>query len=160
MRKQSDYGVQLEEKQKYRFTFGLGERQMRKYYERARRAPGSTGAALVERLESSLSNVAFRIGWAASRAQARQMVSHGHVNVNGKRVNVPTFELRPGDRLELKAPKALVESARSAIAAARKLPSWLERDEDGLSGKMLTKPTLEESSVPGKVHLVVEYYTR
>jgi len=159
-RKVSDYAIQLAEKQKYRIAYGLGERQMRAAYLRASRAPGSTGAALLAGLESSLANAAYRLGWAASRPQARQLVGHGHVMVNDRRVDVPTFALRAGDRLELRAPGALEESARARLGSAPKPPSWLEREESGLSCRVLASPNADEASIPGKIHLVVEFYTR
>jgi small subunit ribosomal protein S4 len=160
VKKVSDYAVQLLEKQRYRIAYGLGERQMRTLFHKARRAPGSTGEAMLSRLESRLSNVVYRMGWTASRPQARQLASHGHVLVNGKRVNIPSILLKPGDRIELKASKAVEEAARSWMTVSGKPPSWLERDEEGLAGRIVTGPTASEASVPGKIHLVVEYYTR
>ncbi len=159
-KKVSDYAVQLVEKQRYRIAYGLGERQMRTLFQKARRAPGSTGEGMLSRLESRLSNVIYRMGWTASRPQARQLANHGHVLVNGKRVNIPSYRLKPGDQIQLKTTKAVGEAARSWMTVSGKPPSWLERDEDGLSGRILAAPNAQEASVPGKIHLVVEYYTR
>jgi small subunit ribosomal protein S4 len=160
-KKTSEYGIQLKEKRKYRAAYGLGERQLRNLCDKALHDRGSTGDAILSRLESRLSNVVFRLGWAASRHQARQMVSHGHVVVNGKRLNIPSAALRAGDTLELRAPVSLAALARERIASgSAALPSWLARESDGLVGRLSAKPDPAEASVPGKVSMLVEFYAR
>lgn len=161
LKKTSEYGVQLKEKRKYRAAYGLGERQLRNLCDKALHDRGSTGDAILIRLECRLSNIVFRLGWASSRHQARQVVSHGHVVVNGKRLNISSATLRAGDRLELQAPETLANQARERIASGlAALPSWLTREADGLSARVSSNPDPTETSVPGKVSMLVEFYAR
>ncbi|MFH2114155.1 MAG: 30S ribosomal protein S4 [Spirochaetota bacterium] len=161
VKKTSEYGVQLKEKRKYRAAYGLGERQLRNLCDKALHDRGSTGDAILSRLESRLSNIVFRLGWAASRHQARQLVSHGHVAVNGKRLDIPGAALRAGDKLELRAPASLAAQARERVASgSAALPSWLVRGADGLSASLGSNPDPAETSVPGKVSMLVEFYAR
>jgi len=161
LKKTSEFGIQLKEKRKYRAAYGLGERQLRNLCDKALHDRGSTGDAILTRLESRLSNIVFRLGWAASRHQARQVVSHGHVAVNGRRLDIPGASLRAGDTLELRAPGSLAAQAKERIASgSAALPSWLVREQGGLSGRLSAKPDPAEASVPGKVSMLVEFYAR
>ena len=160
-KKTSEYGIQLKEKRKYRAAYGLGERQLRNLCEKALHDRGSTGDAILCRLESRLSNIVFRLGWAASRHQARQLVSHGHVAVNGKRLNIPGASLRAGDSLEFRAPENLAAKAKERLASGFiPLPTWINRSTDGFSARLNSKPDPTEASVPGKISMVVEFYAR
>ncbi len=160
-RKLSDFGKQLNEKQKLRLNYGLGERQMRRYMIEARRSKTASGDKLVELLERRLDNVIFRAGFAPTIPGARQLVSHGHIQVNGRRVNVPSFQVRPGDtvavREKSKDMKAIAESLE-AVPLAR--PEWLDVARDQKQAKIRDLPTRE--SVPFQVDLqqVVEYYAK
>lgn len=156
-RRASEYGDQLRETRKFRVAYGLSRRQLKTLYEKARRAGGSTSDSLLVYLEARLSNVVFRLGWAASRAQARQMVNHGHVAVGGRVLDIPSASLHPGDVLELRAPYSL---ARATGERASRLPSWLARNEDGLSARVISRPVPEEASVPGRIGKVVEFFAR
>jgi small subunit ribosomal protein S4 len=161
LRKTSEFGIQLKEKRKYRAAYGLGERQLRNLCDKALHDRGSTGDAILIRLESRLSNIVFRLGWAASRHQARQVVSHGHVVVNGRRLDIPGASLRAGDQLVFQAPASLATQAKGRIdSGSAALPSWLTRTTDGLSARLTSNPDPAESSVPGKVSMLVEFYAR
>lgn len=156
-RKTSEYGEQLRETRKYRTAFGLGRRQLKNLYDKARRAGGSTSEALLVSLEARLSNVVFRLGWSVSRVQARQLVSHGHVAVNGRTLDIQSAALYEGDALELRAPEALARSARERSV---RLPSWLVREDGGLKARLVSAPAAEETSVPGRIGKVVEFFAR
>lgn len=161
-RRVSDFQRQLREKQKMRRIYGVMERQFRRYYERALKRRGMTGQALLQTLEQRLDNVVYRLGYAASRNQARQLVTHGHFNVNGRRTDIPSTLVRPGDTVEVR------EGSRSRTyfkdlapeAEARTVPSWLDRDLESLEGKVLQLPEREEIDSALNEQLVVEYYSR
>ncbi len=159
-RRASEYGEQLRETRKYRVAYGLGRRQLKTLYEKARRAGGSTSDTLLVYLEARLSNVVFRLGWAVSRAQARQLVSHGHVAVGGRVLDIPSATLRPGDVLELRAPEALAGPVRERTVQGRSVPppSWLSRE--GLTARVVARPQASEASVPGRIGRVVEFFAR
>lgn len=161
-RKTSEYADQLRETRKYRTAYGLGRRQLKNLYEKARRAGGSTSDVLLASLEARLSNVVFRLGWAVSRAQARQLVSHGHVAVNGRTLDISSAVLRPGDALELRAPESLARLVRERTVRERAvpLPSWLAREDGGLAARVVSAPVPEEASVPGRIGRVVEFFAR
>jgi small subunit ribosomal protein S4 len=161
-RKQSDYALQLREKQKARRIYGVLERQFRRYYSDAARRSGVTGAVLLQYLETRLDNVVYRMGFATSRKQARQLVEHGHFAVNGRKVSVPSFLVKPGDTLSV-----LDSSRGSAYFAAvakelqgRGVPDWLTLDARGLSGRVASLPTREQIDTALKEQLIVEYYSR
>lgn len=159
--KRSEYALQLAEKQKYRDAYGLGERQFRKAVIAAGRSRGSTGEALVAMLEARLDNVVYRLGWAPSRPAARQLVSHGQVMVNGRRLDIPSARLSEGDALTLAAPKPLVERAATFATRLGPLPSWLAREEgERLGAKLVASPQAAEASVRGDPRRVVEFYAR
>jgi small subunit ribosomal protein S4 len=161
-RKVSEYGVQLREKQKVRRTYSVLERQFRRYFETAEERPGVTGENLLRLLETRLDNVVFRMGFASSRAQARQLVGHGHFDVNGTRTNIPSFRVREGDRIEVRASSRKTEyfkQLKDAIGGAQK-PDWVNVDADKLVGSVTAMPTRDQMPLELNEQLVVEYYSR
>jgi len=158
----SDYGKQLREKQKLRRTYGVLERQFRNTYAEASRSKGVTGERLLQLLESRLDNVAYRMGFGASRAEARQVVRHNGVLVNGKRVNIPSYNLRPGDTIEVasKAKEHLRIKAAAEAAASRGLPEWLEVDAKGLKGTFKAMPARADLPQTINESLVIELYSK
>ena len=161
-RKMGEFGIQLREKQKMRRVYGVLERQFRNYYREAESTTGVTGEALLQRLETRLDNVVFRLGFASSRAQARQLVAHGHFAVNGTATNVPSYSLKPGDRVEVResrrgreAFKVVKETLRSHTA-----PDWLSLDAAKLAGSVSTLPRRDQMPLDLSEQLVVEYYSR
>jgi small subunit ribosomal protein S4 len=161
-RKMGEFGIQLREKQKMRRVYGVLERQFRNYYREAEGTTGVTGEALLQRLETRLDNVVFRLGFAASRAQARQLVAHGHFAVNGTATNVPSYSMRPGDRVEVREShrgrepfKVVKETIRSHQA-----PEWLSLDAAKLAGSVASLPRRDQMPLDLSEQLVVEYYSR
>lgn len=161
-RKPSDFAVRLREKQRLRRFYGVFEEQFKRYFEMASRAKGVTGTRLLQLLESRLDNLVYRIGLASSRKEARQLVTHGHIAVDGRRVTIPSFLVRPGSTVgvaqgsrDLPRFKAL-----QGAAPAHGLPGWLEFNPDTLSGRVLTLPAREDIDVPVHEQLIVEYYSR
>ncbi|MBM3354303.1 MAG: 30S ribosomal protein S4 [Betaproteobacteria bacterium] len=158
----SDYGKQLREKQKARRTFGVLEGQFRKIYAEATRAKGVTGEQLLQLLEARLDNVAYRMGFGASRAEARQVVRHNGVTVNGKRANIPSYQVRPGDVIEVsqKAKGQLRVKAAAEAAASRGVPEWLEVDAKGLKGTFKALPA--RTDLPSTINesLIIELYSK
>jgi small subunit ribosomal protein S4 len=161
-RKMGDFGIQLREKQKMRRVYGVLERQFRNYFREAETQSGVTGEALLQSLETRLDNVVFRLGFASSRAQARQLVAHGHFAVNGTATNVPSYSLRPGDRVEVResrrgreAFKVVKETLRSHQA-----PEWLSLDAAKLAGSVASLPRRDQMPLDLSEQLVVEYYSR
>jgi small subunit ribosomal protein S4 len=161
-RKMGDYGIQLREKQKVRRVYGVLERQFRNYYRVAESHTGVTGEALLQSLETRLDNVVFRLGFASSRAQARQLVNHGHFAVNGVPSNIASYALKPGDRVEVResrrgreAFKVVKETLRSHTA-----PDWLSLDAAKLSGTVVSMPRRDQMPLDLSEQLVVEYYSR
>lgn len=155
--------MQLTEKQKVKFVYGIMEKQFRAYYEKAEKAEGKTGAVLLTLIERRLDNVVFRLGLAATRREARQLVSHAHFTVNGKKVNIPSYLVKVGDVI------AVSEKSRStarfkAIAegetASTVTPKWLEKDENLLGGKVIAAPQREDIDFPVEEHLIVELYSK
>lgn len=158
----SEYRVQLREKQKAKRSYGVLEKQFRNYYELASRQQGITGENLLRLLESRLDNVVYRLGFAASRDEARQTVRHNHILVNGKRVNIPSYCVRSGDLVSL-APKArdLTVVKAAIISSARvEVPGWLEVDVEKLQGKVLSLPTRDQIDCPVREQLIVELYSK
>ncbi|KKL12558.1 hypothetical protein LCGC14_2534560 [marine sediment metagenome] len=160
--KLSDYAIQLREKQKVRNSYGLMEKQFRRYYDWASRSRDVTGDVLLRYLERRLDNVVFRMGFAANRRQARQLVSHGFFQVNGRRVNVPSFIVRAGDIVTpSEAGKKLgVITDSMARAVHRGIPDWVEVDSDNLTGKVMHLPAREEIAVTAQEQLIVELYSK
>jgi len=161
-RKPSDYGVRLREKQKLRIYYNMSEKQFRNLFEEASRSEGSTGSVFLQLLESRLDNVVYRLGIAYTRRQARQFVSHGHILVNGKRVDIPSYRVNPGDEIEV-APRAKKNPVIRANVEERrrgKLSPWLEFDPETLKGRFLHRPAREDIVVPVNELQVIEYYSR
>ncbi|MGB9859980.1 MAG: 30S ribosomal protein S4 [Moorellaceae bacterium] len=161
-RKLSEYGIRLREKQKARRIYGVLERQFRNYFERAEREKGITGENLLRLLERRLDNVVYRLGFASSRAEARQLVRHGHFTVNGRKVDIPSYLVEPGDEIAVRekskeSPK-FKEIASQAVH--RTPPAWLESDVVNLKGRVLTLPTRDQIDVPIQEHLIVELYSK
>jgi len=161
-KKDSDYALQLRAKQKARRVYGVMERQFRRYFSDAERRRGLTGTNLLIMLESRLDNVIFRLGFATSRPQARQLVRHGHFEVNGHKVNVPSYLMQPGDVVAVR-PVSRNKPAFKDMAADlehRGVPDWLSRDDVTLSGRVLAQPTRGDIDVTINEQLIVEYYSR
>jgi ribosomal protein S4, bacterial/organelle type len=161
-KKVSEYGIQLREKQKARRIYGLLERQFRNYFEKAERQKGITGENLLVMLERRLDNVVYRLGFASSRTQARQLVRHGHFKVNGRRVDIPSFMVKANDEIAVAetSKDAPVIKEMAETLATKAVPAWLELNVAGLSGKVMRYPTREEIDVPVQEHFIVELYSR
>jgi len=160
-KKVSEYGLQLREKQKVRRIYGVNERQFRRYFAEAERQKGVTGDILLRLLESRLDNVVYRLGFAASRPQARQIVLHGHILVNGKKVNVPSYLVKVGDEIAVKDKSRDMEIFQEAKEAGKaSVPSWLEVDMEGLKGRVVSLPSSEDLDIPIEAQLIVELYSR
>jgi len=161
--KMQGYGIQLREKQKAKRTYGLLERQFRNYFEKAQRTKGATGENLIVMLERRLDNVVYRIGLAGSRAQARQMVNHGHVRVNGRKVNIPSFQVGVGDEIALKEKmlqNTMVLEARNVSQSLNMVP-WMEIDRDAGKAKVIALPKRENVQTPSiNEQLIVELYSK
>jgi small subunit ribosomal protein S4 len=158
--KQSEYLLQLREKQKARRYYGLLEAQFRTYYEKANQQTGVTGDNLLRMLETRLDNVVYRLGFAASRAQSRQLVRHGHFQVNGRRVNIPSYQVRPDDVVMLKSGSGAEQIVRDATDLTAAVAPWLQADHDGLTGKVLKWPERVEIDTPVSEQLIVELYSK
>jgi small subunit ribosomal protein S4 len=161
-RKMGDYGIQLREKQKIRRTYSVLERQFRRYFDDAESRPGVTGENLLQLLEMRLDNVVYRLGFTSSRAQARQLVGHGHFAVNGRPTNVPSFQCRPGDAISVRATRADREPFKLAKETLRshQAPEWLSADPAKLSGTVIAAPRRDQMPLEFNEQLVVEYYSR
>ena len=162
-KKKSEYALQLQEKQKVKFVYGIMEKQFRMYYEKAARMPGKTGDELLGLIERRLDNVVYRLGFAMTRREARQLVSHAHFTVNGKKVNIPSYLVRQGDVIEVK------ETSRGSVKFKRLLgedapvvlvPAWLDRQKDALKGTVTRLPVREDVDMPIEEHLIVELYSK
>ena len=162
-KKKSEYGIQLNEKQKVKFIYGILEKQFHSYYEAAAAAPGKTGDNLLINVERRLDNVVYRMGFAMTRRQARQLVNHGHFTVNGKKVDIPSYQVKVGDVVEV------AEGSRSSEVFKRLtgqdapiflLPAWLEREKNGLKGTVTRLPAREDIDIPVEEHLIVELYSK
>ena len=161
-RKLSDYGLQLREKQKAKFIYGVLEKPFRNYYKKAERMKGMTGENLMTILESRLDNVIFRLGFARTRREARQIVDHKHVLVNGKCINIPSYLIEAGDTISIKEDKrtSAQYKAISEVAGGRLVPEWLESNKETFTGKVLSLPTREAIDVPVDEMLIVELYSK
>ncbi|MGI5976204.1 MAG: 30S ribosomal protein S4 [Candidatus Limivicinus sp.] len=160
--KNSEYGQQLREKQKAKRYYGVLESQFRGYFEIAERRPGLTGENLLSLLESRLDNVVYRVGFAMSRAEARQMVSHGHITVNGRKVNIPSYQVKPGMVISLKESSRSIDKIKANIEANefRPAPKWLEYDANNMTAKVVAVPAREDIDLPIEEHLIVELYSK
>ncbi|MEK6721168.1 MAG: 30S ribosomal protein S4 [Chloroflexota bacterium] len=161
-RKVSEYGVQLREKQKVRRVYSVLERQFRNYFVVAESKPGVTGENLLRLLEFRFDNVVFRMGFATSRAQARQLVGHGHFQVNGRPTNIPSFQLKPGDRIEVRESRRVRDPFKTAKETLRshQAPEWLSVDAAKLAGTVNEPPRRDQMPLDLNEQLVVEYYSR
>ena len=163
-KKESEYSLQLHEKQKVKFIYGIMEKQFRNYYAKADKAPGQTGENLLVMIERRLDNVVFRMGFATTRREARQLVCHGHFTVNGRKVDIPSYQTKAGDVIEVR------ENSRSKFVFTRlsgedavsvnASPEWVDREENKLKGTILRLPTREDIEFPVEEHLIVEFYSR
>jgi small subunit ribosomal protein S4 len=158
--RQSEYRVQLREKQKTRRYYQILEKQFRSYYTKASHQPGVTGENLLRLLECRLDNVLVRLGFASSRRQARQLVRHGHWMVNGRRVDIPSYQLRPDDVITIKPDSAATDTVRAATELTATVPAWLQADHDALTAKVLRGPERSEISAPVQEQLIVELYSK
>lgn len=160
--KTSDYGVQLREKQKVKRLYGLIEKQFRGYFDRADRMKGVTGENLLSLLERRLDNVVYRLGFASSRAEARQLVRHGHFALNGRKATIPSIQVKAGDQIELREKSRSVASINEAMDAVvrRGIPQWLELDRDAFKGSAKMLPVREDITTPIQEQLIVELYSK
>ena len=162
-RKESEYATQLKEKQKVKFVYGILEKQFHSYYEKAMRLPGETGENLLVLVERRLDNVVYRLGFAMTRREARQLVNHGHFTVNGRKVNIPSYLVKVGDVIEVR------EFSRSSVKFKRfvgedaiivNVPQWLEKEKNSLKGTITKLPAREDIDLPIEEHLIVELYSK
>ena len=160
--KLSEYGTQLREKQKTKAFYGVGEKQFRKYFEMASNKKGITGDNLLQILESRLDNVVYRLGFGASRAQARQLVNHGQFEVNGQKVDIPSYLVKAGDVITVRENKKENGAIKVNVEAnaARPVPAWLELNNETLSGKVVRLASREDVDIPVEEHLIVELYSK
>ena len=161
-KKVSEYGIQMREKQKTKRFYGILESQFRKYFEMANKKQGITGENLLQILETRLDNVVYRLGLATSRPEARQLVTHGHFTVNGKKVNIPSYLTKAGDVISLKEKSRSSQKFKDVveIAGARVVPEWLEYDPETFTGKVVTLPKREDIDLNVQEHLIVELYSK
>ena len=163
-KKKSEYALQLQEKQKVKFVYGIMEKQFRMYYEKAARSQGKTGEELLVLIERRLDNVAYRLGFASTRRQARQLVSHAHFTVNGKKVNIPSYLLKPGDVVEVRDSSRQSPIFKRLVgedAPVVLVPQWLEREKNALKGTVSRLPVREDiNDMPIEEHLIVELYSK
>ncbi len=163
-RQVSDYGLQLLEKQKARYMYGVLERQFRRIFEKAQRIPGETGAALFTLLERRLDNVVYRLGFATTRAQARQVVNHGHITVNGRKTNIPSFTVKVGDVIAIRPESRRRSYVKNLVDSGdlnrRNVPDWLRLNGADLAGEVLSLPRREDAEPGINEQLIVEYYSR
>lgn len=156
----TEYGLQLREKQKVKRAYGILEKQFRKYYEEAVRMKGVTGENMLSLIERRLDNVVYRMGIGASRKECRQIVNHGQITVNGRRVNIPSFIVKVGDVIEIKENKRDLEMFKQLKGMKIVMPKWLEFNSEELKGKILALPTREDVDLNIKEHLIIELYSR
>ena len=156
----TEYGLQLREKQKVKRAYGILEKQFRKYYEEAERMKGVTGENMLSLIERRLDNVVYRMGIGASRSECRQIVNHGHITVNGKRVNVPSYIVKPGDVIAIKENKKDLQMFKDLKGMKIIMPKWLEFNSEKLEGKILANPSREDIDLNIKEHLIIELYSR
>ena len=161
-KKQSEYGLQLTEKQKVKFIYGVLEKQFRKYYEMATKKSGITGEMLLQILETRLDNVVFRMGLANTRREARQIVNHGHILVNGKKVNIPSYLIKQGDVITVREKSKNSDRMKEIVEtnASRLVPKWLDMDKNTLTGKVVALPARDDIDYEVEEHLIVELYSK
>lgn len=161
-RKQSEYGMQLNEKQKVKFIYGVLEKQFHAYYEKAERKQGITGEILLQELERRLDNVVFRMGFANTRREARQLVNHAHFTVNGKRVNIPSYQVKPGDVVAVSEKSRSTTKFKSLLEENGKkaCPKWIEKANDSFEGKIVAMPARDDIDYDVAERLIVELYSK
>ena len=161
-RKQSEYGMQLNEKQKVKFIYGVLEKQFHAYYEKAERKQGITGEILLQELERRLDNVVFRMGFANTHREARQLVNHAHFTVNGKRVNIPSYQVKPGDVVAVSEKSRSTTKFKSLLEENGKkaCPKWIEKANDSFEGKIVAMPARDDIDYDVAEHLIVELYSK
>ena len=161
-KKQSEYGLQLNEKQKVKFIYGVLEKQFRKYYVMATKKQGITGEMLLQILESRLDNVVFRLGLANTRREARQIVNHGHITVNGQKVDIPSYLVKPGDVIAVREKSKNSVRIKEIVEtnANRVVPKWLSMDKNTLTGKVITVSARDDIDYEVEEHLIVELYSK
>ena len=161
-RKQSEYGMQLNEKQKVKFIYGVLEKQFHAYYEKAERKQGITGEILLQELERRLDNVVFRMGFANTRREARQLVNHAHFTVNGKRVNIPSYQVKTGDVVAVSEKSRSTTKFKSLLEENGKkaCPKWIEKANDSFEGKIVAMPARDDIDYDVAEHLIVELYSK
>lgn len=161
-KKLSEHGIQLREKQKARRYYGILESQFRKYFEMAAKKKGVTGETLLQILESRLDNVIYRLGWGTSRAEARQLVRHGHFTVNGKKVNIPSYLVKEGDVIAIKEKSRNLPKIKSILeeGEGKVIPKWLDLNSDTLEARVVGLADREDIDIPIEEHLIVEFYSK
>ena len=161
-RKQSEYGMQLTEKQKVKFIYGVLEKQFHAYYEKAERKQGITGEILLQELERRLDNVVFRMGFANTRREARQLVNHAHFTVNGRRVNIPSFQVKPGDVVAVREKSRTTTKFKTLLEENGKkaCPKWIDKAKDSFEGKIVAMPARDDIDYDVSEHLIVELYSK
>ena len=160
--KKSEYATQLAEKQKVKFVYGVLEKQFRAYYDKAARSAGNTGEVLLSMLERRLDNVVYRLGFAATRREARQLVSHGHFTVNGQRVDIPSYLVKPGEVISLREKSRSLDKFKTCVEnnSTLLIPKWLDFDRNSLEAKVVALPVREDIDLPVEEHLIVELYSK
>ena len=161
-RKQSEYGMQLAEKQKVKFIYGVLEKQFRAYHEKADRKQGITGEILLQELERRLDNVVFRMGFANTRREARQLVNHAHFTVNGRRVNIPSFQVKPGDVIAVREKSRSSAKFKTLLEenGKKQCPKWIDKAKDSFEGKIVAMPARDDIDYDVAEHLIVELYSK
>ena len=161
-RKQSEYGMQLAEKQNVKFIYGVLEKQFRAYYEKADRKQGITGEILLQELERRLDNVVFRMGFANTRREARQLVNHAHFTVNGRRVNIPSFQMKPGDVIAVREKSRSSAKFKTLLEenGKKQCPKWIDKAKDSFEGKIVAMPARDDIDYDVAEHLIVELYSK
>lgn len=161
-RKKSEYAIQLQEKQKVKFIYGVLEKQFRKYYAKAVRMSGKAGENLLILLERRLDNVVYRLGYAATRREARQIVTQGHFTVDGRKVNIPSFQVKPGMEIALRERSRSIARFKENLEAngTHAIPQWLTFDAEAMAGKVVALPVREDIDFPVEEHLIVELYSK
>lgn len=160
--KKSEYGTQLTEKQKVKFVYGILEKQFHTLYEKAESMKGNTGENLLSLVERRLDNVVYRLGYASTRREARQLVNHGHVTVNGRKVNIPSFQVKPGMVISLTEKGKSMQKVKENIEdnAFRPAPKWIEYDKNNMTAKIVAVPARDDIDMPIEEHLIVELYSK
>lgn len=161
-RRISEYGQQLAEKQKVRHTYGISEQQFKRYFKEIVKQKGNKEELLARKLENRLDNVVFRLGWARSRRLARQIVNHGHILVNGRKVDIPSYQVKKGAVIKLKerSKKLTLFKDLKAFLKKQEIPQWLSLDREKLEGKIKTQPKVEDMGKVGELNMIIEYYSR